>query len=59
MKKSILGKLTGWFRPEYAPRVIDIAGMGFLVAAAFLALGIAPALAATGIALLVIGWASE
>jgi len=50
---SLIGKLTRWFRPAYAPSFLDVAGLGCLVAAILIAFGLAPALAATGVALLI------
>jgi len=53
----ILKRLLSLFRPEWTPRVLDVCGFGCLIIATGIAFGLAPGLAATGVALLLIGWA--
>jgi len=53
----ILKRFLSLFRPEWAPRVLDVCGFACLIAATGIAFGLAPGLAATGVALLLIGWA--
>ena len=49
-------KLLSTFNPTWTPRLCDLLGFGCLVLAIGIAFGVAPALAATGIALLIIGY---
>ncbi|KKK81337.1 hypothetical protein LCGC14_2814480 [marine sediment metagenome] len=56
---SILRRIVRLVRVDYVPRILDVVGMGCIVAAAFIAFGLAPALVTTGVALLIAGWASE
>ena len=56
---SILRRITKLIRVDYVPRILDVAGMGCIVGAAFIAFGPAPALLAMGVALLVMGWGVE
>ena len=53
----MLKKLLSKFRPEWTPRLLDVCGFGCIIAAVGIAFGLAPFLAATGVALLLIGWA--
>jgi hypothetical protein len=53
----ILKRLLSLLKPAWTPRVLDVCGFACIIAAVGIAFGLAPGLAATGAALLVIGWA--
>ncbi|HUV73854.1 MAG TPA: hypothetical protein VMW79_06070 [Anaerolineae bacterium] len=53
----MLKKLLSKFQPEWTPRLLDVCGFGCIIVAVGIAFGPAPGLAATGVALLLIGWA--
>ena len=53
----LLKKLVRIYKLEWTPRLCDLAGFAFLIAAVGLSFGLAPMLAATGVALLLVGWA--
>ena len=55
----IIKKLLSKFQKEWTPRLLDLVGFGFLIVAVAVAFGTAPALAATGVACLIVGWAVE
>jgi len=53
----LLKKILRQFRAEWTPRLLDIMGFGLIVMSIGIAFGLAPALAATGVACLTVGWA--
>lgn len=55
--QSIFMKVARLYKVEWTPRLLDVAGFACIVGAVALLLGFAPALAATGVALLICGWA--
>jgi len=55
----MIRKLISRFRVGHIPRALDLIGFACIILAVGLTFGLAPALAVTGIACLVVGWALE
>lgn len=55
----IIKKLLNNYKVGWIPRTFDAVGLFAIVGAVLLAFGVAPALAATGVACLLVGWAVE
>jgi len=55
----MIRRLISRFRVGHIPRALDLIGFACIILAVGLTFGLAPALAVTGIACLVVGWALE
>lgn len=55
----MIRRLISGFRIGHIPRLLDLVGMTCIITAVGITFGLAPALAVTGIACLVVGWALE